>query len=45
MIRIIEKYRNILAVIGFIFLCYIAFIIGALVVFSLPPLYPCFQIL
>ena len=38
MIRIIEKYRNIFAVIGFIFLLYIAFIIGVLVVFSLPPL-------
>jgi hypothetical protein len=38
MIRIIEKYRNILAVIGFIFLCYIAFIIGVLVVFNLPSL-------
>ena len=38
MIRIIEKYSNIFAVIGFIFLCYIAFIIGVLVVFSLPPL-------
>ena len=38
MIRIIEKYRNIFAVIGFIFLCYIVFIMFCLVVFSLPPL-------
>ena len=37
MIRIMKKYRDMFAVIGFIFLLYIAFIIGVLVVFSLPP--------